>query len=125
MDRGHNVRVNSYFECRAHYINRINFLPPFRYLSSWWAQVDLISHGYSAGWCIWYIVLVVQDLKRDKGLTNTTDSVNASLSFNLSVEVWQFAGVVCTLLVGVRILKYMKLHASLRIYSKVLSKTWK
>ena len=74
---------------------------------------------------MWYIVLVVQDFNRDKSLSYTSWSVNASLSFNLSVEVWQFAGVVCTLLVGIRILKYMKLHASLRIYSKVLSKTWK
>lgn len=70
-------------------------------------------------------MLVIRDMNRDKTLLSTTDSVNASLSFNLSVEVWQFAGVLCTLLVGVRVLKYMKLHASLRIYSKVLSKTWK
>ena len=37
-----------------------------RFMSSFWAVVDLISHVFTAGWCGWYIILMLQDMRRDK-----------------------------------------------------------
>lgn len=65
------------------------------------------------------------ETRHSQTVTATSSSVDRSLSFNLSFEVWQYVGILCSMLIGVRVLKYMRLHASLRIYSAVLSNTWK
>jgi hypothetical protein len=98
-----------------------------RYLNSFWAVADIVSVAFTAAWIGWYMFLVFRDLQRDKAsasnnrepglsctqasshssqtLLPTTRSVNAALSFNIDLEVWQFAGILCCGLIGLRVLK--------------------
>ncbi len=76
-------------------------------------------------WSFWYVSIVSQDFSRTKTLTMTTQSVNEAVQFSQQLQVWLYAGIINTLFIGIRILKYMNLHASLRIYARVLSRTWR
>ncbi|GAX85641.1 hypothetical protein CEUSTIGMA_g13056.t1 [Chlamydomonas eustigma] len=95
-----------------------------RYLSSDWAKIDIVSNLYSLAWCIWYIYLVVLDYSRSQTVTENASSINSALDYGIKLEVWLFAGIINCLLIGLRVLKHMTLQGSLRIYSKVLGKTW-
>ena len=52
-------------------------------------------------------------------------AVDGMLDFGVLYTTWMYFGILSNMLIGVRVLEYMKLHGSLRVFSQLLANAWK